>query len=55
MPPALTNCTACPGLELLRCELLANPAAIADVLVLNVHAQNTVMGFIKQGRHGSKF
>ncbi len=29
--------TACPGLELLSCELLANPAAVAYVLVLNVH------------------
>jgi hypothetical protein len=28
---------ACPGLELVSCELLANPAAVADVLVLNVH------------------
>jgi hypothetical protein len=27
----------CPDMELLRCELLANPAAVADVLVLNVH------------------
>jgi hypothetical protein len=25
------------GLELLICEILANPAAVADVLVLNVH------------------
>jgi hypothetical protein len=25
------------GLELLSCEILANPAADADVLVLNVH------------------
>ena len=31
MPPSLTDRTACPGLELLRCELLANPAAVADV------------------------
>jgi hypothetical protein len=28
MPPSLTDRTACPGLELLRCELLANPAAV---------------------------
>jgi hypothetical protein len=28
---------ASPGLELLSCELLANPDAVADVLVLNVH------------------
>jgi hypothetical protein len=28
---------ACPGLELVSCELLANPAAVADVLVMNVH------------------
>jgi hypothetical protein len=33
---SLTDCTACPGLELHSCELLANPAAVADVLVLNV-------------------
>jgi hypothetical protein len=36
MPLSLTDCTACPGLELLSFELLANPAAV-DVLVLNVH------------------
>jgi hypothetical protein len=29
--------TACPGPELLSCEVLANPADVADVLVLNVH------------------
>jgi hypothetical protein len=27
----------CPCLELLSCELLENPAAVADVLILNVH------------------
>ena len=32
MPPSLTDSTACPGLE-----LLANPAAVLNVLVLNVH------------------
>ncbi len=37
LPPALTDCTACPGLELLSCELLANLADVADVLILNVH------------------
>ncbi len=37
MPPSQTDHTACPGLELLSCELLANPAAVADVLALNVH------------------
>jgi hypothetical protein len=37
MPPSLTDRTACPGLELPRCELLANPAAVADVEVLTVH------------------
>ncbi len=34
---SLTDRTACPGLDLLSCEFLANPTAIADVLVLNVH------------------
>ncbi len=33
MPPSLTD--RC--LELFSCELLANPTAVADVLVLNVH------------------
>ncbi len=33
---SLKDRTACPGLELLSCELLANQAADADVLVLNV-------------------
>jgi hypothetical protein len=37
MPPSLKNRTACPGPELLSCELHANPAAVAGVLVLNVH------------------
>ncbi len=37
MPPSLMDRTACPGLELLSCELLTNPAAVVDVLVLNVH------------------
>jgi hypothetical protein len=37
MPPSLTDRTAWPDLELLSSELLANPAAVADVLVLNVH------------------
>ncbi len=37
MPPSLTDRTACPGLELLSCELLANPAALHDVQVLNTH------------------
>jgi hypothetical protein len=37
MPPALTDRTAWPGLELLSCELLANPADVADDLVLNVN------------------
>jgi hypothetical protein len=36
MPPSLTDCTACLGLELFSCELLANPAAVADVLASNV-------------------
>jgi hypothetical protein len=33
MPPSLTDSATCPGLELLSCELLANPAAVADVPV----------------------
>ncbi len=37
MPPSLTDCTACSGLGAASCELMANPAAVADVLVLNVH------------------
>jgi hypothetical protein len=37
MPPSLTDSAACPGLELPRCKLLANPAAVAYVLVLYVH------------------
>ncbi len=37
MPPSLTDRPALLGLELLSCELLANPAAVADVLVLNVN------------------
>jgi hypothetical protein len=37
MPLFLTGRTAFPGLELLSCKLPANPAAIADVQVLNVH------------------
>jgi hypothetical protein len=53
MPPFLTDSTACTGLELLSCELLANPAAVANVLSIEC-TQNTVMSFITQGRHGSK-
>ena len=37
MQTSLTYRTVCPCLELLNCNLLANPAAVADVLVLNVH------------------
>ncbi len=37
MQPLLTDRAACPGLELLSCQLLANPAVVAVVLVLNVH------------------
>ncbi len=33
----LTDRTACPDMELLSCELVANPAAAADVLVLGAH------------------
>jgi hypothetical protein len=35
--PSLTDNTACRGLELFNCQLLANQAAAADVAVLNVH------------------
>jgi hypothetical protein len=35
MPPVLEDRTACLGMELLNCELLANRADVADVLVLN--------------------
>ncbi len=37
MPPSLTDRTVCSGHEQLSCELLANPAAVANVLVQNVH------------------
>jgi hypothetical protein len=37
MPPFRTDHTACPGVDLVSWELLANTAAAADVLVLNVH------------------
>ncbi len=37
MPLPATDLIACPSLELLSCKLLVNPAAVADVLVLNVH------------------
>ncbi len=36
-PCRLPFSSAWPGLELLSCELLANPAAVSDVLVLIVH------------------
>ncbi len=35
--PSLTEFTVCTCLELSSCELLANPAAVADVLVLNAY------------------
>ncbi len=35
MPPSLTDRTTCPGLKLLSCELLANPADVDNAL--NVH------------------
>ncbi len=38
---ALTDHTACPGLELLSCEHLAIQAAAAAGLLLNVHKQLT--------------
>jgi hypothetical protein len=50
MTHALTVRTACPILELLSFELLENPAAVADVLVLNVHKTQS-SNFITQGRH----
>jgi hypothetical protein len=37
MPPSLMDYPACLSVELFRCELLANPADVADVLALNVH------------------
>jgi hypothetical protein len=37
MPPSLTDRPPFPGLELISCELLENPAAVDDVLLLNVH------------------
>ncbi len=37
MSSSLTDRATCHGLELLSCEILENPAAVADVLVLNVH------------------
>ncbi len=55
MSPSLTvgQYTACPGLELLSCELLPNPAALSDVvLVLNVH-KTPPWALSGQGRHGS--
>jgi hypothetical protein len=39
--PAMTYCTACRAKELLSCELLANPAATASGLLLNVHKTPT--------------
>jgi hypothetical protein len=32
LPSALTDRTACLGLELLSCEPVANPAVVADIL-----------------------
>ncbi len=40
MPPSLTDHTACPGLELLSCELLANPAVVADVQILKMYTKH---------------
>ncbi len=50
MPPSLTDRAACNSLELLSCELLANPVAVADVLVLNVNKTPSR----KDGTDGSK-
>ncbi len=36
MPPSLTDHTACPGLELLSCDLLTIADAVGDALVMNV-------------------
>jgi hypothetical protein len=33
----ITSKNFASGLELVSCELLANPAGVADILVLNVH------------------
>ena len=35
MPPSLTDC-----LELLSCELLANPAVVADVQILKMYTKH---------------
>jgi hypothetical protein len=48
MPPSLTDSTACPGLELFICELLANPCCSTEC------TQNTVISFIPQRRQWSK-
>ena len=40
MPPSLTDRTVCSGQEQLSCELLANPAAVANVLAHNVHTKH---------------
>jgi hypothetical protein len=51
MPPFLMDCTACPGLELLSGELQKNPAAVADVLVLNV-LRPVLYGYLRiEGGH----
>jgi hypothetical protein len=40
MPPSLTDSNAFTSLKLLSCELLANPATVSDVLMLNVHTKH---------------
>ncbi len=52
MPPTLTERTACPGLQLLSCELLANPAAVANVLDSSTECTKSFS--ITQVKHGSK-
>jgi hypothetical protein len=53
IPPALTDCNACPGLEQLSCELLE-----IQLLLLIIYStectQNTITSFITQGMHGTE-
>jgi hypothetical protein len=41
VPPSMTYCTAYSAQELLSCKLLANPAAAAADILLNVHKTPT--------------
>jgi hypothetical protein len=49
VPPALTDCTACPGRGLLSCEFLAIPAAIG------ISKQCTQNTHINEITHGAGF